>query len=1112
MTLISKLFSKKSGSAATAGTKNKQSQQDVAQLEQMSSDEIAELAGDKHGGCEPALRVAAIGKLGYGSVLLELAVGEQSAKIQQAARERIAHLLDHEQLAFDTLNADVGDKVMLLAVIAFSEHAGLQQQVISHADDEQLLRVALEGVSANLRKSAAERINKRETLEALLKKVKGKDKTIYRIAKQKYEAYKQRDKRQHELEQTMETLCTAMQKLSTRAYDPLFSANFNHLKEQWQHLIEQQEVAIPEAINQRYNQALIACEAIVVEQLKAQQELEQKQQVIANAAAERDDILEALRQLLTSVYALEQLSEQFQQHTGEQLAKQRQRWQAVLEHVGADAQQQQQFDALCDAVLAVQAQIEQLGPLSQQLASLTVGHVSGKVASGEGQASKDKSSADKASADKASADKASADKASADKASADKASADKASADKVSADKPSADKPSADKASADKPSADKPSADKPSTDKSSADKTASSDDTAGNIAQGAGRNTTTPESAESSPEPLTNESTRRDRLPDAEYTESEHSQQSEAQHTSKCAQDIDRSVIKQLRERLHATHLLAAEKLPETVVAAKQLISSWEEHWQQEKQRTQQLQRQLAGLIRRAGDAIARGHVRQAVGIRRSIDEKLAHLHQLPSGLKEQLENLNEKLDQLQDWRSYAVEPKMQELVTQMRELVDSQLNPDTLAEKIKDLQERWKQLSKGAGNQYQQLWDQFHELAQTAYEPCKEYFKHQADIRQQNLQRRKQLVTQLQDFFSHYDWDNADWKLVEKMARVARQEWREYSPTERAATKPVQQAFDEQLALINEYLDVEYQKNAQQKQLLVEQARLLADGEDSRSGVEQVKKLQAKWKAVGVTERKTDQSLWKQFRAQCDAVFEKRHQQSEQYKSQLNETKQQAQALCDEVLALSALSGKELLDARADVERLQAQFAQLGPLPKSNASAIKQKFIAAVGQFEAGIDMQRKQAKEKVWENLFAASAAVAAYHLALQQSDEPGEQLLHTVQDTIDAITQWPKGGREAIQSKLAAVDAASPIDFDANELALRLLCVRMEILADVETPSSDQALRMDYQVKRLQHGFGQKCLSPEHAMTDLVMQWVNVAPVSEACYEPLFKRFNQARKKLL
>src|SRR5260370_12752437 len=116
----------------------------------------------------------------------------------------------------------------------------------------------------------------------------------------------------------------------------------------------------------------------------------------------------------------------------------------------------------------------------------------------------------------------------------------------------------------------------------------------------------------------------------------------------------------------------------------------------------------------------------------------------------------------------------------EMEALVGSTLDPPVLADRIKGLQEEWRTLSKGAGESLEADWQRFHEAAQKAYQPCREYFEAQGLVRQENLQRREALLARLAAFEAGDNWEQPEWRTVIRALRESKQQWRQYSPVER--------------------------------------------------------------------------------------------------------------------------------------------------------------------------------------------------------------------------------------------------------------------------------------------------------------------------------------------
>ena len=562
-----------------------------------------------------------------------------------------------------------------------------------------------------------------------------------------------------------------------------------------------------------------------------------------------------------------------------------------------------------------------------------------------------------------------------------------------------------------------------------------------------------------------------------------------------------------LRVRIKTANLLTADLQPQQLLDALALISKREKQGAEQKQAEKIQLRQLSTLVRKAQSATDSGQSRPAAGIRRTIEEKRSELEAMPAYLSKQLEQLDTDLEKLLDWKDYVVEPKKQQLIDQMRALVDSRENPEALATKISRLQNEWKGLSKGA--QDQALWETFHQLAQQAYQPCKVFFDQQAKIRSDNLEKRIQMVSQLEIYLSAQRWDGEeaeaiDSSAVEKLITTAIRQWRSYAPIERTANKPVQQGFDRMLDALRAKLNEHYQKNADIKHQFIDQVLKLVDRQDNRQAVEEVKRLQAQWKLAGAALRKDEQVLWKTFRKGCDAIFEKRQQQTEEFKAELDVNKNAALALLHEVEALLEFSGTALLDARARVAECQTEYKELGRLPKAKENSLNQAFYKSIEQFDSRVSQQLKASKEQVWLDYLTAADKIRLYQIA--ESAATAVVLEQEARAYISSVEQWPKNGLASLERKMA--QGAGDATQEENEQALKTFCIRAEILCDRSTPDEDKSLRMQYQMSRLQQGLGQKMPDKNVEMNAMVFEWVGVGPVSTVIYQPLLERFQQCR----
>ena len=146
---------------------------------------------------------------------------------------------------------------------------------------------------------------------------------------------------------------------------------------------------------------------------------------------------------------------------------------------------------------------------------------------------------------------------------------------------------------------------------------------------------------------------------------------------------------------------------------------------------------------------------------------------------------------------------------------------------------------------------------------PGKIHFDAQAQIRRNNLEKRKTLVEQLQAYNDSQQWDNADsssinWPGVNALISTAIKEWRSYSPIERGPNQAVQLMFDRNLDVLRKQLSDYHLRNSDLKKKLIDKAQSLLEHEDNRKAIEEVKRLQAQWKQLGPAAHKDEQSLWR--------------------------------------------------------------------------------------------------------------------------------------------------------------------------------------------------------------------------------------------------------------
>ncbi len=515
--------------------------------------------------------------------------------------------------------------------------------------------------------------------------------------------------------------------------------------------------------------------------------------------------------------------------------------------------------------------------------------------------------------------------------------------------------------------------------------------------------------------------------------------------------------------------------------------------------------REISALIGRTQGALREGVTGRASGLRRALEDKLAALPHLPPPLARQVHRLDATLSELKDWKEHAAAPKRAALIEEMEALIGSALEPRALAERIHQVQEDWKTVSRGVAIDSDADWQRFHQAAQNAYLPCREHFEAEAKLRHDNLRERGIILERLRAFETVHSGEAADHRALAAVLKEAPQEWRRHFPVERGPGRKLQEEFDAIMQRLQERLADWHARNAARKQSLIAQAQQLLALDDGREAAESIKRLQAQWKEVGAAARDQERVLWEEFRRHCDAVFRKREQAHADHTAAVEANKARAVALCEEAEEVAGRSGPDLATGASKLAEWRTAFEGLGELPRGDERTLKTRFERALDGVRGAISRQRAGEKEQSIADLLEAARRIHAYGWAVgrEASERERAALKEAAETFIAGVSRWPKGSAEALADAWASAETGSHTSPDA-ERALRLLCIRRELLADVPTPPEDQALRRDHQMHRLVERMGQRSESVEDDFETLALDWVRLGGVAPERYRPLLDRF--------
>ncbi|WP_295399793.1 DUF349 domain-containing protein [uncultured Thiocystis sp.] len=552
---------------------------------------------------------------------------------------------------------------------------------------------------------------------------------------------------------------------------------------------------------------------------------------------------------------------------------------------------------------------------------------------------------------------------------------------------------------------------------------------------------------------------------------------------------------------------------------AERLESRLEQQRRHAEQRLQQLPERLIELETR----LAAGELKKADPLYQSLQAglELIQASELPrdatTEIASRLRILAPQLRELQHWRRWGADQHREGLCANMEALIEQELPLAALADQLHTLQLDWKGLDQSGSPANQALWERFHAASESVYARCRPFMEARAAERESNRLARESVCQQIEDFLSKVDWERVDWKKILRAERETRQTWAAIGATEGRHRKTLERRFHQSLKQIDQRLETERKLNQAHKHNLIERVRALADAPNLDAAIEQTKALQREWRTTVPARQKDENRLWQNFRAACDAVFERR---TALYEAQTNELKDHLatrENLCAEARALAASDAVPQRLA-AGLRELDERWrtAQALPVPRQSASQLARQWHDCRDELEqrirAGEDQQRQavldlvQRQAELCERLELSALGAtsepidpaAARHLwsELQQEPPASQALSARFEYALDAA-QNP--------ARLAELKRR----FAENDSQRSRLCLQLEIIAGVESPPELAQQRLEFQVARLAERMGAGEEDRLQGATQLLQQWYLCGPAPRN--ESLNARFQRVRRAL-
>jgi hypothetical protein len=473
------------------------------------------------------------------------------------------------------------------------------------------------------------------------------------------------------------------------------------------------------------------------------------------------------------------------------------------------------------------------------------------------------------------------------------------------------------------------------------------------------------------------------------------------------------------------------------------------------------------------------------------------------TGLNTRLRSLSGRLRDLQHWRRWGTNQHRAALCEAMEALRNEDLPLAAVAERFHVLQADWKGLDPSVAPANRSLWTRFHQASEAVLERCRPYLEAEAAERETNRAARENVCRQLEEFLARVDWTRIDWRRVLHAERETRQAWASIGPTDDRQRRPLDRRFRRAIKELDQRLETERERNQAFKQGLIARVRSLAESADLDAAIEETKALQRQWHTTVPARQRDENRLWQDFRAACDAVFERRAALHQAHRAELESNLHAREALREEAEALLGGPG----DARALASTLRElehrwRDAESLPVPRQAAGALSRRWQQAREQLRDRIQTLEAEERRAALELLAQRAAlceSVEHQVLGLREA-EPPLDLEATRKDWSDLPPLPDATLQEAMTTRLdRALEAAgNPEGLTAlragltrNQEDRRHLCLALEIAAGVESPPQLNQERLRLQVERLAERMAEGEGDRLKGVPELLMEWYRCGP---------------------
>ena len=438
--------------------------------------------------------------------------------------------------------------------------------------------------------------------------------------------------------------------------------------------------------------------------------------------------------------------------------------------------------------------------------------------------------------------------------------------------------------------------------------------------------------------------------------------------------------------------------------------------------------------LEEAEKLFSNGSIKNAQKLVRDVISKTKTFKKVPNALKHKLNFAIGQSRYFDEMSSFATNPKREELISEITKIVSTPLEePKKQAHLIHDLQTKWQLLDLSSRPASREQWSKFNELCNKGWEPCSEYFDELKAIKINNANQRLKIIEEINLYVSE---NSAKWPEVRTLIQYMRgtfEQWQKFAPVLDKDLNKLKTAYFEAKKPINNYIKKQESNVIAIKESLILKVEAI-DGEDGDLNIKKFNDLKNEWKKAGSAGRKHDNKLWDKFNKSADRLFNAKKE------------------VIDAEIVLAENILKDLKDKTISTQDAETKLNELKNIRKTK-------------EYNNVVSNIKNLKNEKIKE---AKASKLSEYN-----------KIFSVINDKKDATISLSKLIEAAISKSIN--------NKKTDKKALLYSCIKLEILANLESLKKDAALRQQIQLEMLTSKFNKSNSGDLNDLDSLVINFI-------------------------